>query len=248
MSNERIPTGIDGLDKMLEGGIPKGRIVLVVGPPGTGKTILCTQFLVNGIYKYNENGIFVSLEERKDHIYQAMKRFKWDLTRFEGDHKFSFLDASPIRHAPGEVKVGKLVVGKRDFSMLSLLNTVESLMKSTKAERIAVDPLAALVYQYPQVHERRNAFLDLVEALTNTGATCLTTMESSLTGIERGAVEEEYIADGVIVLQRLQIGRSLMRVVQVRKMRMTAIDDQPRPYTIEDSGIKVFAEESLFSH
>ena len=231
---------------MLEGGIPKGRIVLVVGAPGTGKTILCSQFSVNGIDRYNENGIFVSLEERKDHVYQAMKRFKWNLSRFEEDGKFHFLDASPIRHAPGEVKVGKLVVGKRDFSIMSLINTIESLAKSTKAERIVVDPLAALIYQYPQVHERRNAFLDLIEALTDTGATCLTTMESSAAGIERSVVEEEYLADGSIILQRLQVGKSLMRVIQVRKMRMTAIDEQPRAYTIDDSGIKVFPEESLF--
>jgi len=60
-------------------------------------------------------------------------------------------------------------------------------------------------------------------------------------------VEEEYLADGSIILQRLQIGKSSMRVIQVRKMRMTAIDEQPRPYTIENSGIKVFPEESLFS-
>jgi circadian clock protein KaiC len=246
MSSERVATGIDGLDKMLEGGIPKGRIVLVVGTPGTGKTILCNQFLVNGIDRYNENGIFVSLEERKDHIYQAMKRFKWNLSRFEEDGKFHFLDASPIRHAPGEVKVGKLVVGKRDFSMLSLINTIESLAKSNKAERIVVDPLAALIYQYPQVHERRNAFLDLIEALTDTGATCLITMESSSLGTERSVVEEEYLADGSIILQRLQVGKSLVRVIQVRKMRMTAIDEQPRAYTIDDSGIKVFPEESLF--
>jgi len=246
MSHERVPTGIEGLDKMLEGGIPKGRIVLVVGAPGTGKTILCSQFSVNGIDRYNENGIFVSLEERKDHVYQAMKRFKWNLSRFEEDGKFHFLDASPIRHAPGEVKVGKLVVGKRDFSIMSLINTIESLAKSTKAERIVVDPLAALIYQYPQVHERRNAFLDLIEALTDTGATCLTTMESSAAGIERSVVEEEYLADGSIILQRLQVGKSLMRVIQVRKMRMTAIDEQPRAYTIDDSGIKVFPEESLF--
>ena len=53
---------------MLEGGIPRGRVVLIVGAPGTGKTILCTQFLVNGINLYDENGIFISLEETKSHL------------------------------------------------------------------------------------------------------------------------------------------------------------------------------------
>ncbi len=243
---ERAPTGIAGLDKMLEGGIPRSRIIMIVGGPGTGKTILCTQFLVNGIEIHDEHGIFVSLEESKTHIYQAMRRFNWDLAKLEKDGKFSFVDASPIRHAPGEVKVGKLVVGKRDFSMLSLTNTIESLAKSTGARRIVVDPLASLIYQYPDSYERRTAFLDLVEGLTVTGATCLTTMESQSIGLEKQVIEEEYLAHGVIVMQRLKIGKSLTRVIQVRKMRMTAADDQPRPYRIDETGIRVFADEVLF--
>jgi len=246
MSLDRVPTGIAGLDKMLEGGIPRGRIVLVVGPPGTGKTILCTQFLVNGIRDYDDHGLFISLEESKPHLYQAMRRFRWDLNELEKEGKFSFLDASPIRHAPGEVRVGKIVVGKRDFSMLSLINTMGSMVSASNAKRIVVDPLAVLIYQYSDIHERRNAFLDLTEGLSGTGATCLITMESHSSGLEKDAIEEEFLAHGVIVIQRLMIGKSLVRVMQVRKMRATAADDQPRPYKIDKDGIVVFPDEMLF--
>ncbi len=247
MLSERAVTGITGLDKMLEGGIPRGRIIMIVGGPGTGKTILSTQFLVNGIINYDEPGIFVSLEETKAHIYQAMRRFKWDLSQLEKKGNFSFVDASPIRRSPAEVKIGKYTVGKRDFSMLGLINTIEQLAETTGAKRIVVDPLASLIYQYPNLYERRTAFLDLIESLTATGAACLTTMESHhLGGIEREVLEEEYLAHGVIVLQRVQIGKSLIRVLQIRKMRMTAADDQPRPYKIDETGINVYAEERLF--
>lgn len=58
MSNiERVKSGIPGLDEMLNGGIPKGRVILVVGGPGTGKTIFCTRFLINGIQQYGEPGL-----------------------------------------------------------------------------------------------------------------------------------------------------------------------------------------------
>lgn len=245
MLSDRVPTGIPGLDKMLEGGIPRGRIVMVVGGPGTGKTILCTQFLVNGINLYRDNGLFVSLEESKAHVYQAMNRFKWDLNQLEKTGQFSFVDASPIRHSPGEVKIGKYVVGKREFSILGLRNTIEQATETAGAKRIVVDPLAALIFQYPEQYERRTAFLDLIESLTATGATCLLTMETP--SLELGdIVEEEYLAHGVIAMQRKQLGKSLARVLEIRKMRMTAVDEQPRPYKIGESGITIFSDETVF--
>lgn len=246
MLSERTPTGIDGLDQMLEGGIPKGRTVLLVGGPGTGKTILCIQFLVNGIREYGESGVFVSLEERKNRLYQAMKRFGWDLGKCENDGKFSFLDESLICSESSEVRTGKSYPKKRQFSVLDLANTVRDLVDSSKARRIAVDSLASLIYQYSDPYDRRIAILHLLESLTATGATCMTTMETKSFGLERSVVDEEYLADGVIVMQRLKVGRSLTRTIQIRKMRMTAADDQPRPYKIGETGISVFAEESVF--
>ena len=108
-----MPTGIDGLDKMLEGGIPKGSTVLLVGGPGTGKTILSIQFLIKGIEKYSEKGIFVCLQEKKNSLYRAMQRFSWDLPRLEKEGKFSFLDASLIRRVSGEVKTGSFYTGRK---------------------------------------------------------------------------------------------------------------------------------------
>src|SRR5205807_2343788 len=77
--NRRTPTGIPGLDKLLSGGLPKGRIILLTGGPGTGKTILSSQYLVNGIMDYDENGVYVSLDENKQHVFEEMVDFGWDL-------------------------------------------------------------------------------------------------------------------------------------------------------------------------
>src|SRR5213594_931285 len=112
-ANSRTPTGIPGLDKLLNGGLPKGRIILLTGGPGTGKTILSSQFLVNGILDYDENGVYVSLDENKQHVFEEMVDFGWDLPELEHQKRLIFLEASPIRYLPAEIKVGRLTVGRR---------------------------------------------------------------------------------------------------------------------------------------
>ena len=64
--SKKVRTGIPGLDELVDGGFPEGRVILVIGGPGTGKTIMCSQFLHKGIYENQENGVFVSLDESKD--------------------------------------------------------------------------------------------------------------------------------------------------------------------------------------
>jgi len=243
---DRMLTGVPGLDELFSGGIPKGRIVLCVGGPGTGKTILCAQFIYNGIKNHGENGVFVSLEESKAHFYSEMSKFGWDFEKLEREKKFSFVDASPLRRIPGELKIGKLTIGRREFSMVSLIEGVQSSARMVDAKRIAVDPIASLLFQYPDITQRRTAVLDLIEGLAATGATCLLTTELRATGLERGVQLEEYLAHGVIVLQTLQVGRALVRVLQVEKMRETPIDMQPRPYKITEKGIEVYPKETVF--
>jgi KaiC/GvpD/RAD55 family RecA-like ATPase len=242
----RTLTGIPGLDEILGGGIPQGRVVLLVGGPGAGKTILATQFLVNGAKNYGEKSAFVSLDESKQHYHSEMAKFGWDIAKLEQERKFAFVDASPIRTIPGEVKIGKMTIGKKDFSLLSLIEGIKSGVKAIDATRIAIDPIASLVFQFPDVIQRRNAVLDLVEALVETGGTCMLTTELRVPGIDRAVQLEEYLAHGVIVLQTVQVGRSIVRSLQVEKMRETAIDMQPRPYRITQSGIEVFPKESIY--
>ncbi|MEM3737193.1 MAG: ATPase domain-containing protein [Candidatus Bathyarchaeia archaeon] len=246
MATFKVPTGIPGLDELLGGGLPRGRIILIVGGPGAGKTIMSAQFLFNGITKYGENGIFVSLEEAKHHFYREMINFGFDFNQLEKQKKFIFLDASPIRHMPDEVKIGKTSVGRSEFSIFSLVERIKTSAEIVNAKRIAIDPLTLLVFQYPDIFKRRAAILDLTEGLMTSDVTVLVTTELRRLGPNRDIDPEEYVAHGVITLQTLPIKRSSMRVIQVEKMREVAIDLQPRPYKITDKGLEVFPAESIF--
>ena len=94
--SEIVPTGIQGLDELVSGGFPKGRVILVAGGPGAGKTILASQFLYSGITEYNENGILISLDESKNHYYSEMLKFGWDFKKAEEENKFAFIDATRL--------------------------------------------------------------------------------------------------------------------------------------------------------
>ncbi len=241
----RTPTGIPGLDKLLSGGLPRGRIILLTGGPGTGKTILSSQFLVNGILDYEEPGIYVSLDENKLHVNEEMMDFGWDLAELEDSKKLVFLEASPIRYLPSGTRAGNLISERNEFSMATLIDLVRTSVEEIGAMRIVVDPVTTLVLQYESQAQQRNALVELMEALADTGATCIITSELRRPGFERNVDFEEYLAHGVILLQQLQVGKSLLRVIQIEKMRKTPLDNQPRPYRITDGGIEVFPRESV---
>jgi len=239
----RVTSGIDGLDVMMNGGFPKGRIVLVRGPPGMGKTILCGQFLYKGA-RNGEKGLFVSLEETKDQLIRELYLVGMDFRKLEKDGLVTFLDASPVRHIPAEVKLGGISVGKRDFSLVALAKKIRDIAGVNKIERIVIDPLTALTIQYPDDSERRFMVLDLIEVLSQTGATCVMTEDF---GTQQSKRIEEYSVHGVIAMRPLEAGTNIVKTMAIVKMRETKHDDQTRLFRITEEGIVVYPEENVLA-
>jgi len=247
---KKISTGVPGLDELIDGGFPEGRVVLVIGGPGTGKTIMCGQFLYDGIYQNNENGVLVSLDESKEHFYSEMRQFGRDFQKAEDEQKFAFINATRM----SQVSMLKEKLYKEETRSLrgkhlpvdKLLEDLRMRISGIHARRVAVDTLAALMYRFPDPIERRTAVLDLIGSLADLGVTSLVTTELGYLGLERNALEEEFLVHGVIMMQTLFSGATTTRAMQVEKMREAKVNPSLVPYSIGSNGVEVFPNMPLF--
>ncbi len=248
--SEIVPTGIQGLDELVSGGFPKGRVILVAGGPGAGKTILASQFLYSGITEYNENGILISLDEGKNHYYSEMLKFGWDFKKAEEEKKFALIDATRLsRVAMLKEKMLREETSSLRGKQLSIDKMVEELQEKIQllnAKRVVLDTLASLFYRFLDPIERRTAGIDLIESLSDLGVTIIVTTELGQIGLERKTLDEEFLVHGVIMMQTLYFGGSTTRALQVEKMRSTNINSNLVPYSIDKNGIEVFPTMSVF--
>jgi KaiC/GvpD/RAD55 family RecA-like ATPase len=101
--------------------------------------------------------------------------------------------------------------------------------------------------QYPDVVERQNAVLDLMEAITDLDITSLMTTELRATSLERQVQAEEFLSHGVLIFHRFTEDGRIIRAIQVEKMRGIAHDYELRPYKIQKNGIEIFPKEKIIS-
>ena len=244
-----LKSGIPGLDELLGGGFPENRVILIIGGPGAGKTIFASQFLYKGIVDYEENGIYSSLDETKDHLYSEMNRFNWDFKKREEEGKLAFIDATMMSRRPTSME--KMYgaadeIRSKQLPIDKLIEKLEEKIHEIGAKRVVLDTLATLFLRFPEKIERRIATVDLIEALSELNITTLITTELESTDLTRKLTVEEYTVHGVILLQKLFSAGSTCRAIQIDKMRMAKIIDNKVPYTIDNEGIEIFPDVKLF--
>jgi len=252
----KVETGMPGLDTMLQGGFPEGRMILINGGPGSGKTIFCSQFLYHGA-KEGEKTVYISLDETKHHFMEEMQTFGWDFKELEQAGTFTFIDASDVRRIPEHSfqprQVGVLPVSGKELARARLIDnifktfeggrSIDRFIGDIGAQRVVLDSISGLTFRFPEVWEKRQAILDIIEALGDIGATCLLTTEALAVGDATQVQPEEYLSQGVVLLEILGTGE---RSIRIRKMRGTEVDTVPRPYTISSTGIEVYSDQSIY--
>ena len=235
-----VKAGIPGLNELLSGGFPQGRVGLLIGGPGTGKTIFAGQFIYKGITDSNENGIYISLDESKKKFFAEMATFGWDFGKAEEEKKFVFIDATKMsRHALARRDAfgEKPTLRRKQLPIDKLVDELESKIREIDAKRVTIDTLATLFQRFPDPIERRAAIVDLFESLSELEITTIMTMELAHLSLDRAVSVEEYLADGVIVMQTLFSNGVTSRTIQVEKMRGIKINPNIVPYTIDKNGI-----------
>ena len=244
-----VKTGVPGLDELMSGGFPGDRVILLIGGPGTGKTVMAAQFIHKGITDYNENGIYISLDESKRHLYQEMLTFGWDLKKLEDEKKFYFLDATKMSRsalAKGRIFGETTTLRGKQLSIDKLIEELEYKIQELKAKRVAIDTLATLFQRFPDPIERRTAVTDLFESLSELEITTIVTMELPLLSLDRQVSIEEYLAHGVLIMHTMFSQGTTSRAIHVEKMRGIKINPNLVPYTIDRNGIEVYPEVKLF--
>jgi len=246
---EQVATGIKGLDELLGGGFPRGKCILVVGSPGSGKTTLAMQYLYKGALDYNERSLYIALDEKPEQVKVNLASFGWNFDKLEREGRLLFIDATPFRRAkrvstPEIVGTGIAVVP--ELTLGGLIRTVSKVVEEEGIQRIAVDPITSFILRYEEISKRRRAMLLLFDALADTGCTSVVTTELRTSVLNRTFQLEEFLSQGVVLLHTLVHEGNVIKAIQIEKMRGISHDTQLRPYQITKDGIEVFPKDKIF--
>ncbi len=223
-SQDRIPTGIADLDRLLHGGLPEGNSVLLQGAPGTGKTVLGMQFLEAGITHFAEPGLLVTFEEHPRRLYRDARALGWDFDGFERERKLLVVFTSP------EAFLRELVSDQYG-----------QLIEDYGFRRVAVDSLTQFE-SYPSASEQaRVRFERVVNGLRRDGVSVIMTRETEAREAPFRVTPEEYLADTIIQLEnrRLNGGRERLRLLEVLKNRGSGHSSAVHQFTIAEGGLHI---------
>lgn len=230
---ERVKTGVNGLDEMLSGGLVAKRPYVVVGAPGSGKTILCMQFLMEGIKK-NEKGLYISLEEASEELVANMAVFGWDL------QSIRILDTSQELGSDKWLIKTDTIVSKPEFSLGNLLRVMRERMQTYQPKRIVIDSLTSIKMLYEKDYDMRRGLLSLMNFLFRSDATAILTS----TRMSENLMEES-LASGIMKLHRIENRGEFLSAISIEKMRGSDFDKHIRPMKITSKGLVVFPNETI---
>lgn len=249
---ERVKTGIPGLDKALQGGIPKNNVVLISGGAGTGKSTLGLQYLYNGAKLLGEKGVYLSTEQTEKELKKQAANFGWDLDDLE---KKNLLKIHYFDVVEGDNFLEKIYDIYTDYQpkrivIDSLTTFTDSLLVSGMKEDTAFSlvQIAETVSPIPRTEQvvAKTLLYHLLKKLKLFDSTVF--MTSELVEGEKGLSADkisEFICDGVMVLNYLGVGAVDFRSMLIRKMRYSNHSKQTLLYDISDNGIEFKEEENI---
>jgi len=225
----KSPTGIQGLDEITGGGLPKNRPTLLLGDTGCGKTILAMEFLVNGIVLFDEPAVFMAFEEKKDELVLNVKSLGFDLEKHQANNKIYI---EHVRLSPDEmVETGM-------YDLEGLFVRLEQAIYKVNAKRVVLDSLDKLFYGLDE-KILRSEFLRLISWLKKMEVTAIITSEIGDPFLTRKGIIE-YVADCVIVLDNRLTNQIATRRLRIVKYRGSIHGNNEYPFAIDETGISVY--------
>ncbi len=248
---DRMKTHIPGFDELVNGGIPRGALVLLTGSAGAGKTIFALQTLMNGAMKDNERGLYITFEETEDSLRLQGKVLGWDIEALE---KKGLLRIKSIPTNEFTVtKVNKEIDGVVDkfkpqrvvFDSISIYGVFsEFTMDLSTLQMHGFQGKESILVPRSEIMTRK-AISEIIGRISEIDATAILVSElpADSKWLSRDTISE-FLVDGVIKLE--YSGGDDPRAVTVAKMRKTKIDNCARPFELTDNGVKVYSKEKVY--
>ncbi|KTG28418.1 KaiC domain-containing protein [Haloferax profundi] len=230
---DRIDIGVDGLDEMILGGVPKRSLMVTIGSAGTGKTTFGLQFLYKTL-RDGGSGVYITLEESRRRILDTADEKGWDFSGYEADGKLAIVDLDPVEMAN---------------SLSSIRNDLPRLVEDFGADRLVLDSVSLLEMMYDHPSKRRSEVFDFTRSLKDAGVTTMLTSEADQTNpyVSRHGIVE-YLSDAVFVLQYVRPDdfRETRLAIEIQKIRDANHSRETKPYELTDDGISVYRQANIF--
>ena len=226
---KKCPTGIKGFDEITEGGLPRNRITLISGGPGSGKTLLGIDFLVNGVIEHKERGVFMSFEETEDELYQDVASLNLDLAGLVAKNEIRFEHVLLLRNDIHE---------KGEFNLEGLFIRLELAIDSIGAKRVVLDSIESLFAGITDPGVLRLEIKRLFRWLKEKRVTAIITGEQGENTFTRHGLEE-FISDCIILLDNRVRKQVSTRRIRVIKYRGSAHGTNEYPFVIDKDGLSV---------
>ena len=237
-ARNKAPTGITGFDAITGGGLPRGRTTLVVGGPGSGKTIFALQTLVHGAQDCDEPGIFVGFEETATRLLANFEGFGWKLPELRRKKLF-FMDAKP----PPDLALSG------DFDLSGMLAALGAQAKAMKARRIVFDALDIVLALLSGSAARRREIYRLHEWLLSLELTGIITSKAE--GDAARSLDQQpfglmqFMVDCAVKLNHRVTHGVSQRNLRVQKYRGSSFDENESPFVIGSRGFDVAVARML---
>lgn len=231
----KCPTGIQGLDEITFGGLPKGRPTLICGGPGCGKTLLAMEFLYRGVVEFNEPGVFMAFEEKEKDLSDNFASLGFGVSSLVKQKKlvvdYVYIERSEIEET-GE------------YDLEGLFVRLAGAIDSIGAKRVVLDTIEALFSGFSNESILRAELRRLFRWLKDRKVTTIITGEKSGALLTKHGLEE-YVADCVIFLDHRVNEQIATRRLKIIKYRGSRHGTNEVPFLIGEKGISVFPMTSL---
>jgi KaiC/GvpD/RAD55 family RecA-like ATPase len=230
----RIRSGVSGFDDLIAGGFLPGRLYVLSGPPGSGKTTFTSQFIAEGL-RNGESCMYITMHETKEELINDMSSFEFGFERLASKDNFGFINLVSQR---GKHALGKFANGSQS-GVQSLTDKIVAFVNSRDVERLVIDSTMLLRLFFTNGTEEMTRFLT---SLKSGQATTL--LVSEMTDPSSYS-DEHYLAHGVVFFHNYLEATGMTRGIQVIKMRGTNIDCDIRSIEFGPGGLVVDPERKV---